>query len=77
LTGQIVHCDGAIRIYDFDELEKRKKLQLKDSETRRMGKRIKIFRIDDILEQSLFSQLVSSFYVWNEDVKNYMRSICC
>ena len=35
------------------------------------------FRIDDILEQSLFSQLVSSFYVWNEDVKNYMRSICC
>ena len=77
LTGQLVHCDGAIRIYDFDELEKRKSLQLKDSETRKVGKRIKIFRIDDTLERSLFSQLVSSFYVWNEDVKNYMRSICC
>lgn len=77
LTGKIVHCDGAIRIYNFDGLESRKNLHLKDSETRRMGKRIKIFRIDDILEQSLFTQLISSFYVWNDDVNNYMRSICC
>lgn len=76
-TGQIMHCDGAVRFYNLEELETRNKLHLKDSGARKMGKRIKIFRIDDILEQSLFTQLVSSFYVWNDDVNNYMRSICC
>lgn len=76
LTGQITHCDGAIRIYNLNELERRNTAHLKDSEMRKIGKRIKIFRIDDILEQSLFTQLVSSFYVWNDDVCNYMRSLC-
>jgi hypothetical protein len=42
-----IHCDGAIRIYDISELEQR--LQIHVRKAGKMGNRIKIFRIQEIL----------------------------
>lgn len=70
-TGNIKHCDGAIRFYSKEELENRKKYHVKEPEIRKVGKRIKIFQIDDTIDQNTFSTLVVTYFVWNDDIKDY------
>lgn len=72
-SGQIVHCDGAIRIYEKEEFEKREKYHVRQPEVRKIGTRIKIFQIDDYIDQSLFLRLATNFLVWNEDAIKYFN----
>ncbi len=69
-AGEFVHCDGAIRI--FDEVESKERI---DTHVRRAGKlgvRIKLFQIDSILQLSAVMNLVSTFFVWNDDAKKLL-----
>jgi len=72
-SGAIKHCDGAIRFYTPSELEYRKKFHVKNAEVRKIGKRIKIFQIDELIDQVLFMQLATNFLVWNEDAIAYFN----
>jgi len=70
-TGNIKHCDGALRFYTLKEFEKRIQYHIRNPEVRKIGTRIKIFQIDDIVDQSIFSILVVNYFVWNKDVQKY------
>ncbi len=76
-NGKIIHCDGAIRVYSDYELEERSKYHVKDSEVRKAAKRIKIFQFESQdnlgqeIEQEAFTDLVTSFFVWNYDIQMY------
>lgn len=73
-TGTINHCDGAIRIYDAEEFEKRLNFHVRNAEVRKIGKRIKIFQIDESINQDDFQLLITNFMVWNEDVFDYFNA---
>lgn len=62
-TGLVKHCDGAIRIYSDIELDYRSKYHVRNSEVRKVGKRVKIFQIDDNIEQQVFIDLITSYMV--------------
>ncbi|MGO9378648.1 MAG: hypothetical protein ACLP29_08855 [Dissulfurispiraceae bacterium] len=66
------HLDGAIRIFSETELAARLHIHIRSSEAIKVGKRIKIFQINDV-SVDLFSGLASAFFVWNDDVINYFR----
>jgi len=78
-TGGIKHCDGAIRIYSDYELNNRANYHVKDPDVRKVGKRIKIFQfeskdnMDKEIDQDMFCQLVTNFFVWNDDVQLYFN----
>ncbi len=78
-TGNIKHCDGAIRFFTEDEYVQRLAWHIKSNEVTRIGKRIKVFQVDvpkEEVEQEPvkhrdFVNLVTSFFVWNQDIRNY------
>ncbi|WP_409200986.1 hypothetical protein [Methanobrevibacter sp. DSM 116169] len=70
---KIIHCDGAIRIYDEESLLKRYEYTIKDDNARKVGERIKIFQIDDDISTDSFIALVTSFFRWNYDLQNYFN----
>jgi len=72
-TGNITHCDGALRIYDQTEIEIRQKFHVRQPEVRKIGKRVKLFLIDDEIDQELFMSLATNFLVWNEDAIAYFN----
>lgn len=72
-TGKIIHCDGAIRKYTQEEIEYRMNYHVRNSEVRKIGKRIKVFQLDDEIEQEVFVLLVTNFMVWNNDVLKYFN----
>lgn len=78
-TGEIKHCDGAIRLFNDKEFITRRKHHIRDPEVRKIGKRIKIFQYDSKdnnnkeLTKDIFSLLAVNFFVWNEDVLNYFN----
>jgi hypothetical protein len=66
---QIIHLDGALRIYTGQELVGRT-----SSHVRAVGKagtRTKLFRIDKPIDREAFADLVSTYFVWNDDVQRY------
>lgn len=73
-TGFITHCDGAIRIYNENELVDRMRFHVRSADARKVGKRVKIFQTNDFLTHEEFSQLVMSFFVWNQDVFSYFNA---
>ncbi len=73
-TGKIIHCDGAIRIYSKEELENRLQFHVRKAEVRKVGKRVKIFQLDEEIEQDAFITLITNFMVWNHDVLAYFNS---
>lgn len=72
-TGNVVHCDGAIRIYDLDELILRQRYHVRRPEVRKIGKRVKLFRIDEEIDHALFMRLATNFLVWNTDAIRYFN----
>jgi hypothetical protein len=70
-TEKVKHCDGAIRVYDEIEFSKRSAFHIKNSEVRKIGKRVKIFQLDEPVDQSVFGNLITNFFVWNYDVMSY------
>ncbi|MDO7846499.1 hypothetical protein Q5H92_09035 [Hymenobacter sp. M29] len=72
-TGQVIHCDGALRFYSQTELKNRKQFHVRHAEVRRVGKRVKLFQIDEPISQQLFMNLATTFLVWNEDALAYFN----
>lgn len=82
ISGSLKHCDGAIRFYDDEEYDSRTADHLKNKAFTRIGKRVKVFQIDvpnEILNinpvtHKNFIDLVTSFFVWNDDVFRYFNT---
>jgi len=78
-TGEIKHCDGAIRFYTQEEFNNRSSFHIKDTEVRKAGKRIKIFQYESKennnkeIDQDTFCLLATNFFVWNADVQTYFN----
>lgn len=73
-TGFVKHCDGAIRIYTDSELTYRLNYHVRNPEVRKIGKRVKIFQLDETISQNDFALLVTNFMVWNHDVIDYFNA---
>lgn len=67
--NKIIHFDGAIRIYSDDEIICRINCHVKD--IGKIGKRVKVFQVDSEVDINIWSNIAASFFVWNEDVRNY------
>ncbi|MFI5263019.1 MAG: hypothetical protein ACHQM6_00730 [Candidatus Kapaibacterium sp.] len=67
-----VHIDGAIRYYSAEELNIRKDIHVRNAG--KIGKRIKLFRIDADVPLQDWKALLGSFYIWNNDIANYAPS---
>jgi len=72
-SGKIIHCDGALRFYSDKEYSHRLKYHVRQPEVRKVGKRVKLFQIDEPIDQNLFMKLATNFLVWNEDAVNYFN----
>lgn len=70
---KVTHCDGALRIYDQDEIKIRQRFHVRQPEVRKIGKRVKLFLINDEIDQELFMSLATNFFMWNEDAINYFN----
>jgi hypothetical protein len=74
-----MHCDGAMRIYSDEELNRRLDYHVKDTEARKVGKRVKIFQYESNenmgieIDHDTFCQLTINFFVWNDDVQLYFH----
>ena len=66
---KFVHLDGAIRIYTPDEWEMRLKSHVRN--IGKIGKRVKIFRINKEVSRGCLGNISSNFFVWNYDVSRY------
>lgn len=66
---KIIHLDGAIRIYDPGEWDSRQTSHVRRSG--KIGKRIKVFRIDTEVSRDCMGAVCSNFFVWNYDVARY------
>lgn len=66
---RITHLDGAIRIYSASEWDKRHASHVRHSG--KIGKRIKVFRIDREVSRECLNDLCANYFVWNQDVANY------
>lgn len=73
-TGKIIHCDGAIRFYTIEEFAHRSRFHVRKAEARKVGIRRKIFQIDEVIDQQLFMNLATNFFVWNQDALNYFNT---
>lgn len=73
-SGLIKHCDGAIRTYSEQELDYRLRYHVRNSEVRKVGVRIKIFQLDDLIDQETFVDLITNYMVWNNDLIRYFNS---
>jgi len=67
-----VHLDGAIRYFSADEIDKRLGIHVRNSG--KLGKRVKVFQLDGDISPLVWSTMVSSFFVWNYDVMNYVNN---
>jgi hypothetical protein len=66
------HFDGAIRIYDEHEIGERGHVHVRTGG--KAGIREKVFRCDDGIPREAFSAVTQAFFVWNEDVREYVTS---
>jgi hypothetical protein len=64
-----IHLDASIRIYSKNDLIQRVKSHVRNCG--KVGRRIKIFQIDDNIPQKLFTETISSYFVWDLDVQQY------
>jgi len=65
----IRHLDGAVKIYLKDNYHKR--LNSKIPKEEKCFKKIKLFRIDGIIDENIWLELISNFYKSNEMVLEY------
>jgi hypothetical protein len=66
---EIVHLDGALRIYDRNELLARQKQHVRDAG--KAGRRIKLFRTDHSISRECLADLAVTYFVWNDDIARY------
>ncbi len=65
----IVHLDGAVRILSESEWHARNEMHLKN--LGKVGKRVKIFRVDGTVSDDSFATVAASFFVWNDDIPQF------
>jgi hypothetical protein len=63
------HADAAVRFYTAAELASRQQRHLKDID--KVGTRVKLFRVDGDLHRQDFATLLTSAFVWNNDLRRY------
>lgn len=68
------HMDGAIRFFTNDEWIARRDAHVRH--IGKIGKRIKIFRIEGLISKEVFTSVLPSFFVWNRDINQYFMDIC-
>ena len=70
LDDVFVHADGALRFYSPGaDIEARHRIHVRDSG--RVGRRIKLFRVDGSFDLATWGSLAKSFFLWNDDVSKY------
>jgi len=68
--NEVVHLDASVRIYS--ESEMRERLEFRHvRKAGKIGRRYKVFRIDEPVPVEVFSNLCTQFFVWNYDVQRY------
>jgi hypothetical protein len=67
----LTHLDGAIRTYTAADLELRSRLHVRNAG--KCGQRAKIFRTDYPVDPAVMADIVSAFFVWNDDVARYFN----
>jgi hypothetical protein len=65
----IEHFDGAVRIYTEPEWRRRRDVHLRH--TGKIGKRVKILRVEGPVDRDAFATVCPSFFVWNNDLARY------
>jgi len=68
-SEKITHFDGALRIYNDEEIAGRQADHLWTAG--KTGIRRKIFRIDEPIGRESFTLVAQAFFVWNDDLKGY------
>jgi hypothetical protein len=68
-SQRVIHLDGAIRIYSTAEWDLRKNIHV--HRTGKVGRRIKVFRLDGPIQPEVVSNLGGTYFVWNFDVANF------
>lgn len=71
----IVHCDGSIKIYGEGDFLNRINIPLWNENSKNYGQYVKIFRADGEISTENFTSLITSFFVRNNDISNYFRSL--
>lgn len=66
---QFTHLDGVIRWYNHEELASRR--TVRQHRTGSAGLRTKIFRLDEPIGRDDALDILSAFFVWNNDVVRY------
>ena len=69
-----IHIDGAVRFFTKDEWIKRKDAHVRD--IGKIGKRVKIFKLEGLFSKEVFTALLPSFFVWNMDIYQYFKDMC-
>lgn len=67
--AEIIHLDGALRIYTKPEFDLRKGQHVRLAG--KAGQRVKLFRIDAPVSRDCLGDLAATFFVWNYDVARY------
>ncbi len=70
-TNCLTHLDGAIRAYTSEELDHRTTLHVRNAG--KSGQRVKVFRTDFPVDPAVMGDIVSAFFVWNNDVARYFN----
>lgn len=73
--NKIIHCDGSTKIYDEHDFLKRNDTHIKDSNTKNLGNYRKIFKADGEISTENFTELITSFFVRNYDISNYLKEL--
>lgn len=66
------HFDGAIRFYKDSEILERKKHHVRN--LGKLGKRVKIFQVNSIVDRDSWCNIAASFFIWNQDVIDYFNT---
>lgn len=70
-NGAFVHLDGAVMIYEGSPYSGRLAANMPDEP--KSSKKVKLFRIDGVIEDSEWSELVALFFRQNEMVLEYLN----
>ncbi len=68
--GEFIHLDAAVRVFEEEELMERLRIG-HVRKAGKVGKRHKVFQIDEPVSVESFSNLCAQFFVWNSDVHRY------
>lgn len=74
-TGLPIHLDGAIRIYDDEQIVERLDAKTDISKYGKLSKYIKLWRIDNEFSVALWKELISAFYRENPLIGEYFGGV--